>query len=226
MDDRKFDGVWIPREIWLDERLSALDKVILVEIHSLDNGEEHCHAGNDYLAEFCQCSTSKVSKAVSKLIELGFIKVFSFDGRVRRLQSCLGFCTQQSSKICEAAEHNMLPININNNIDNKSISRRRSNRKTYSDGFDEFYSVYPRSIAKNPALKAWEKLKPDDSLKHIIITDVKKRIDGEWKGREERFIPYPSTYLNSRPWEDEPTEPKQSSNDDDPTMGPYGVWKY
>lgn len=93
-------------------------------------------------------------------------------------------------------------ISADDKKNNKSLSRKCSDKKIYTDGFDEFYSVYPRSIAKNPALKVWEKLKPDDSLKQIIIADVKRRIDGEWKEREEKYIPYPSTYLNQRRWED------------------------
>ena len=85
--NRDFKGVWIPKEIWLDENLTVIEKVILVEIDSLDN-EDHCVASNDYLAEFCQCSEGKVSAAVKKLVELGYIEVVSFDGRHRRLKSC------------------------------------------------------------------------------------------------------------------------------------------
>ena len=73
MADRTFTGVWIPREIWLDERLNAIDKVILTEIISLDDEVEHCHAGKYYLAQFWQCSESKVTKTIAKLIEMGYV---------------------------------------------------------------------------------------------------------------------------------------------------------
>jgi hypothetical protein len=53
---REFKGVWIPREVWLDRRLNALEKVILIEIDSLDSTERGCYASNKYIAEFCQCS--------------------------------------------------------------------------------------------------------------------------------------------------------------------------
>ena len=36
-NDREWRGIWIPKEVWLDERLSALEKIILFEIDSLDN---------------------------------------------------------------------------------------------------------------------------------------------------------------------------------------------
>ena len=35
--NRDFKGVWIPKDIWLNENLTMLEKVILIEIDSLDN---------------------------------------------------------------------------------------------------------------------------------------------------------------------------------------------
>ena len=86
-EERDFKGVWIPREIWLDDRLNALDKVILTEIDSLDSSEKGCWASNKYIAEFCQCSESKVSQTITKLTKLGYLRVVSFDGRQREIKS-------------------------------------------------------------------------------------------------------------------------------------------
>lgn len=115
---RDFKGVWIPREVWLDKRLSALDKVILTEIDSLDQGDNGCYASNQHLAEFCQCSERKVSDAVTKLIKCGYISVASFDGRKRTLRSNLSNVlgrleksARQDSKKCEAESQNLLQSN-------------------------------------------------------------------------------------------------------------------
>lgn len=35
--NRDFKGVWIPKEIWLSTELTLQEKVMLVEIDSLDN---------------------------------------------------------------------------------------------------------------------------------------------------------------------------------------------
>ena len=104
-DRREFKGVWFPAEVWLDERLTALEKIILIEIDSLD-GEEGGYASNEYLAQFCQCSQSKVSSAISKLKRLGYIKVKSFDGRKRILESCLSVSITQTPKIKKADTQN------------------------------------------------------------------------------------------------------------------------
>lgn len=119
--DRDFKGVWIPKEVWLDNRLNALDKIILIEIDSLDSGERGCYASNKYIAEFCQCSESKVTKAISKLIELGYLYLQKFDGRQRELRSRLSNFDSQSSKFYEADYQKNQQININNNKENNIV---------------------------------------------------------------------------------------------------------
>lgn len=93
--DRSFKGIWIPKEIWLDERLTALDKVILAEIDSLDN-DDGCTASNDHLAKICGCTGVKVSKTITKLKNFGMIEVVSFNGRQRKMKSCLKIFLRQT----------------------------------------------------------------------------------------------------------------------------------
>lgn len=115
---REFKGVWIPKEVWLDERMNVLEKAILVEIDSLDNEETGCYASNNYLAEFCKCSETKVSTAISKLIELEYLYVKSFDGRTRILKSRLSKNERQTLNNLNSDFKNIKDINKDNNIDN------------------------------------------------------------------------------------------------------------
>ncbi len=73
--NRDFKGVWIPKEIYLDSRLNALDKIILVEIDSLDNGQKGCFASNNYFAELFLLSKTQISKIISDLKKKGWISV-------------------------------------------------------------------------------------------------------------------------------------------------------
>lgn len=136
MAERDFKGVWIPREVWLDDRLNALDKVILVEIDSLDQGKQGCYASNEHLAEFCQCSQRKVSEAVSRLIKYGYIYVQGFDGRKRTLRSCLATIAVQPSKICEADTQKVRESNTGINTANKP-KRKREGYGEIVQGFTE-----------------------------------------------------------------------------------------
>ena len=117
MAERDFKGIWIPAEVWLDERLNPLEKVILMEIDSLDCGDKGCYASNEYIAGFCQCSESKVAHAVTRLVELGYVSRKSFDGRQRILQSSLAKFARQNSKVCKSDVQNLQESNIDSNID-------------------------------------------------------------------------------------------------------------
>ena len=119
-ESRDFKGVWIPKKVWLDTRLNALDKIILTEIDSLDNGEKGCYASNEHLAEFCQCSKTKVSTAIKKLIDCGYIYVQNFDGRKRELKSRLSNFERQNIKNCKAEYQYLKESNIYSNTFNNT----------------------------------------------------------------------------------------------------------
>ena len=139
---RDFKGIWIPKEIWLDTRLNATEKIILVEIDSLDSSERGCWASNKHLAEFCQCSERTVSNAISKLVEYGYIYIKSFDGRNREikskytLQSNLEINSEQHRKNCEAEKKKLRESNTENNTENNT-----PNKKT-TKGFDAVVEEY------------------------------------------------------------------------------------
>ena len=71
--ERNFKGVWIPKNVWLDKRLTLAEKCILTEIAYFDDGEEGCKINNDYLANFAQLSVRSVATAIAKLSDLGYI---------------------------------------------------------------------------------------------------------------------------------------------------------
>lgn len=161
---REFKGIWIPKEVWLDTRLNALDKVIFAEIDSFSSTGKVCFQNNATIAEFCQCSESKVSKTISKLIDIGYIRCVSFDGRKRYLQSCLVNFTTLDGKIYESAEHNLPDTN-------KSTSKstfppnsppegeqQKPKRKRKSDSAEDVEAAikafgYPEST--NERLREW-----------------------------------------------------------------------
>lgn len=83
---RGFRGIWIPAEIWLDERIGAIDKILLSEIDSLDCGESGCVASNRALAAFCQCSERKITDSIAALKRYGYITEELSGGRQRILR--------------------------------------------------------------------------------------------------------------------------------------------
>ena len=170
--ERDFKGVWIPKAVWLDDRLSALEKVILTEIDSLDQGERGCYASNKHIAEFCQCSETKVSKAISKLTECGYVYVQKFDGRQRELKSSLAKSARQHSKKYKADSYNVQESNTSNNTitnTNKKGGRftpptpaevaaycKERGNNINPEQFVDYYTARGWELAKGKKVKDWK----------------------------------------------------------------------
>ena len=85
---RDFKGIWIPKEIWLDQSLTYFEKLLLSEIHSL-NGKDGCFASNEYFCKFFNERERKIQEGISKLKAAGYVYQESFDGRERVLRTNL-----------------------------------------------------------------------------------------------------------------------------------------
>lgn len=130
--NRDFKGVWIPRKVWLDDRLNMLEKGILTEIDSLDMSDSGCFASNKHIADFCQCTERSVSSAISKLIDLGYLELKSFDGRQRVLKSRVEKFSMQSRKNDKSATKNLRDSNTSNKTSNNTESiKKEGTKETY-----------------------------------------------------------------------------------------------
>lgn len=78
---------------------------------------------------------------------------------------------------------------------------------TLAEHFKIFWEAYPKKVSKPPAEKAFKKLKPDKALLEAMLTGIEKaKKSREWQKNKGEFIPYPSSWLNKRRWEDQETE--------------------
>ena len=69
--------------------------------------------------------------------------------------------------------------------------------------FDQFWSAYPRKVAKQAAVKAFKKIKkPADLMPAILAAIEAQRETYDWQKEDGQFIPYPATWLNGHRWED------------------------
>lgn len=75
---RVFKGVWIPASIYLSENLSPKEKLLLIDIDSLDNGERGCFASNAYFANQLQISESQASRLINRLVKIRLITSIIF----------------------------------------------------------------------------------------------------------------------------------------------------
>jgi hypothetical protein len=95
--------------------------------------------------------------------------------------------------------------------------------------FDEFWALYPNKKAKQDAIKAWGKIKPDEALFSSIMDAVREQLQSEdWRKENGRFIPHPATWLNSGRWDDvvKPTGNTAPPQQFKPSTGGRSFYEY
>lgn len=67
--------------------------------------------------------------------------------------------------------------------------------------FDDFWTAYPKKVAKHDAMKAFARLSLADRIAACAALPLHC---AEWRGRGDRkFTPHAATWLRGRRWEDQ-----------------------
>lgn len=215
----------IPASVWSDPELPPNGKLLYGHISTLTNKYGICTAENDYFAEQLGIKKDTVSRLVTKLVKAGYITVevwFTETMAVggRNIQLAFPDFVQGIGNISDRVPDlnpigyrknfrpNIMSNNTSNNIPPTPTAEETENPKTepvepVDDGFDSFWELYPRHSCKQDARKAWKKLKPSPDLQvkihEAVLEDCRSR---QWTKDNGEYIPYPSTWLNGRRWED------------------------
>ena len=112
-------------------------------------------------------------------------------------------------------------VNVNDNVINiPPISpkgdkpKKKPETDSFSKSFDDFWKAYPKKVSKSNALKAWKKLKPNDDLVREILSALEKqKQSSQWQKDNGQFIPYPTTWLNGKRWEDDLNTGEEESHE-------------
>jgi hypothetical protein len=211
---RKFQGVWIPAERWLDRTLSPVEKVMLGEIDSLDTGPRGCYATNAHFADFFDLSISRVSEIISGLAARGLITVDLIrEGKrivERRIRLVAPFENPNTP-----SENSANPFGKDGEPPSENTQGNNTkNNNTLSSTpvpFANFWNLYPRKVDKAKAQKVWDKLKVTAELFTVIACAIARQSQSlDWLKSNGQFIPHPTTWLHGKRWEDELQAPVHS----------------
>lgn len=118
----------------------------------------------------------------------------------------------------------LFPVSVTDPDPGKVTPKKKGPTKAryLLDGFDDFWTVWPKKVGKVQAQRAWKKAIQEHRLvrltdvgKHAIpedqivieglITHLKDRVvgDPQWTKDGGQFIPYPATFLNQSRWMDD-----------------------
>ena len=189
MQDRNFKGIWIPKDIRLSKDLSIQEKVLLVEIQSLNNSN-WCFASNNYFAEFFWMTPKYVSKLINWLNDKWKISIMisPLDWNKRTIKTIEWTIPQKEDTYPTKVGYPILQKKDSNNTYN--------NNNKYT--FDDFYNLYNKKINKVGASKSWARL--TSSEKDIVMATLPRYLSTI---KDKQYQPHPTTYLNQRRWEDE-----------------------
>ena len=253
MEEPRHAWYWaiIPGEVMRCEKLSDCEKLLYAEVSTLAQEAGYCFAGNDYLAEQMNKSERTIARGLSKLHELGFIRIEAVHGQrntimQRRIYAGINPALPPDSSSAKNGKTdsvlpNLSPSSAKNGkahlIENKILDNppvapqgpARGNGKVPAwkpERFEKFWEYYPpqpggSKPAKARAVKAWDKLRPDDATIRQMATALQRQKASE-QWQRGIGIPYASSWLNGRRWEDEyeapedPEEPETFDEEDLP----------
>jgi len=220
VEERKFKGIWIPKEIWITDELSLQEKVILVEIDSLDDEEKGCFASNKYFAEFFKLSSSRVSQIIKQLHDKGYLDItYNYNGKeiterlikikrppypqvFNKLNTYLenddrGIKFSKEGYLENAKDNNTYINNTNNNNNKKEINKERKENiesvvRYLNLTLDTRYKATSQNIVKHINARFEEGYTLDDFF------DVIEGKYEEWKGTEMEKYLRPDTLFGTK----------------------------
>lgn len=149
--ERDFKGVWIPKEVWLDENLTWMEKLLLVEIDSLDK-EKGCFASNAYFGEFFKLSGSRISEIIKGLVEKGYITSFLlYDGKQVKQRILTPTLPIRKTEwgIRKTEEGYSEKAKDNNTVINNTINNTNKSSNIFNKPTPEEVNIYAKSIDFN-----------------------------------------------------------------------------
>lgn len=226
----------IPACVRYDADLPANAKLLYGEITALSDAKGYCFASNAYFTELFGLSDRSVTRLIAKLADRGYLRVEVIRGEKNEVLERRIYAVYNSTQPCDPPDKNVgtppdknvtTPPDKNVGENNTSIEyitpivplegdepqkQKRRKRETKEapdwkpERFAKFWAFYPRGENKQGAIRAWDKLRPDDGLiARMGLALQRQKQKPDWA--QGVGIPYASTWLNGRRWEDEDRRP-------------------
>lgn len=205
---------------WSQKGLTPHEKLTLLALANRHNPDTGCFPSLDRIAADVNCSRATIKRSIKVLGDMGLVRVeasvrgngsqssnryhLAFEGDVVGVQAELGEgFTVNPLGGSERTPHKQ--------VNNKQVRSKKDNLAISADDalFDEAWSAYPRKIGKGAARYAYAKAAKKISPEALNAAVVAYSMSAE--GRDKKFLPHFSTWLNQERWTDEPEERHFSS---------------
>lgn len=101
---------------------------------------------------------------------------------------------------------------INNIYGQDELDQLGPKKEIWEQQFEEFYKKYPKKVKKQDVKKWFRKNQPSNELFSFMINKLEQfRGSADWQKDGGSYIPYPSTWLKQKRWEDEEIQKTQQN---------------
>ena len=233
VDEARRPAYWavIPAGVRYDPELPPNAKLLYAEISALADSRGFCWASNGHLGKLFGLTPRTVQGLTATLAEHGYIAVEVVrddKGEVVERRLWIDrplipdpphekiFVTPHEKNFVENNTRNLpLPpiVPQPGDVPAKPQPKKRAPKAApvWKPGrFAGFWKTYPRGEDKQAAIRAWDRLKPSDATIDAMGPALLRQIAASENPR--RYMPYASTWLNGRRWEDEDKAPVVGSS--------------
>ena len=222
--DRPSYWAVIPATVRYDPDLPPNAKLLYGEITALSGAQGYCYAQNRYFSALFGLSDRSVCRLLAALAKGGYLRTDVLRDpatnavRERRLYAVYGQGDEPAPPDHFAGtppdKNDGTPPDKNGGENNTSIEyippivpqkgdgkKTRKNKSTPAwkpERFEKFWAYYPRHEDRVAAVRAWDRLKPDDATLAAMGQALERQ-----KATPGWPAPYACRYLSHRRWEDE-----------------------
>ena len=218
-------GYWavIPATVRYDPDLPPNAKILYGEITALSNAKGYCCARNAYFAELFGLGEKSVSRLIAQLAKGGYLRVEVIRDEKNEVVERRAIPIYGAGDVCppplkiedtpprrigetpppKNEEKNntsieYIPPIVPQKGDGKKTRKSKSVPTWKPERFEKFWAYYPRHEDRVAAVRAWDKLKPDDATLAAMGQALERQ-----KATPGWPAPYACRYLSHRRWEDE-----------------------
>lgn len=204
----------ITAKVLYDRNLTDTQKILYAVITNLCDEKGKCFPSNAYLADIMNTSEETIRRHLQALEFKRYVyrHMSMSNGRRQRYLSLhpIGKVVQLKAphKIVDTPtqDYGVDPTELrgiiteNNNKEENPLLVSTKVDTNNPHGFVKLWDMYGKKVGKQPAMRAWDRLKISDRKK--VLEHVPKYVDNHMQADKISYLPHLSTYLNQKRYEE------------------------
>ena len=220
-EDAEYFKVWVT--MLADASYIKTPKMVLYEKTLVEQNYGEFIFGYKKWSKKCNISYQRLRGLMDKLISADMIKLKTKTNRfsLYEIVNYAKFNSQQTNTEQGLQGNDNTPVTTQQQPSNIPVTTTKKDKKEKNDKkkdilskFDAFWFQYPKKVAKQDAVKAWNKIQEED-IQSLMDGLMVAKCCNDWTKENGKYIPNAATWLNGRRWEDEYSPPQKTPIDNE-----------